>query len=97
VRDNGIEAPRLAPNGSLLPPTAQELMWRTMRILGEFNCHELVGHASTADVTVVLSAAQDYLKHLHHAGYVVVVKKAGPNHLTRYRVIPSGIPGRAHR
>ncbi len=93
LRDNGLEAPRLTRDGQPLPPTAQELMWRTLRILGDFDCHDLVSHATTPEVAVALTAAQDYLKHLHHAGYVTVVTKAGPQQLSRYRLIPSKYTG----
>lgn len=93
LRDNGLEAPRLTRDGKPLPPTAQELMWRTLRILREFDCHELVSHATTPELAVALTAAQDYLKHLHHAGYVTVVAKAGPQRLSRYRLLPSKYTG----
>lgn len=93
LRDNGLEAPRLSRDGQLLPPTAQEQMWRTARILGEFDCRELVALASTPEVAVALTAAQDYLKHLCHAGYVCVAAEPTPQRLTRYRFLASKYSG----
>lgn len=77
VKDNGLEAPRLTRDGELVTQgRAQEQMWRTMYILGgDFNYRELAGLASTPEVTVSPITARDYLKHLAHAGYVVVVVK----------------------
>lgn len=77
LKDNGLEAPRLTRDGQpVIQGRAQEQMWRTMRILGgDFNYQELAGLASTTEVGVSPIAARDYLKHLAHAGYVVVVAK----------------------
>lgn len=70
VRDTGVEAPRLRKDGSELPPTAQQLMWEAMRILGEFTACSLAASASTDEVTVPVGTAASYVRHLLAAGYL---------------------------
>ncbi|AKU21900.1 hypothetical protein [Massilia sp. NR 4-1] len=76
VRDNGLEAPRLTRDGR---PVTQgmgtEAMWRSMRIIGEFNARELAAHASVS-VSVAEVTAKTYLLALHRAGYLTLVKPA---------------------
>jgi hypothetical protein len=72
ARDAGAEAPRVRRDGTLVTTgLAQEQMWRTLRLLtGDTNARELAAHASTPTVPVNETAAADYLKNLHHAGYL---------------------------
>jgi hypothetical protein len=76
ARDTGAEAPRVRKDGT--PVTmglAQEQMWRTLRMLkADTNARELAAHASTPDIPVRESAAHDYLRNLHLAGYLECVK-----------------------
>ena len=51
---------------------AQEQMWRTLRMMrGDTNARELAAHASTPEVPVSPVAANDYLRNLYRALYVV--------------------------
>ncbi|TXG98591.1 MAG: hypothetical protein E6R08_04080 [Nevskiaceae bacterium] len=94
VHDCGIEAPRLRKDGS---PCTQglprEQMWRTMNMSATFTARDLAATASTDTVTIKLTDAKDYLKHLQNAGYLAVVKPGKPGHkpgtgsLTVYRLI----------
>jgi hypothetical protein len=67
-------------------------MWRTLRILrADTNARELAAHASTPQIQVRETAANDYLQNLHRAGYLHRVK---PGHgvgrggiQARYRLI----------
>lgn len=70
IRDTGVDAPRLRKDGSELPPTAQQLMWEAMRILGEFTAHSLAASASTGEVAVPVGTAASYIRHLRAAGYL---------------------------
>lgn len=71
VRDNGIEAPRITLQGQLVTQgLVQEQLWRTMRLIGEFDHRQLAAQASTPSHPVSLSATRDYLRHLAHAGYI---------------------------
>jgi DNA-binding HxlR family transcriptional regulator len=71
IQDVGIEAPRLTKGGK---PVTQglgtETMWRTMRIIGNFNASDLVAHAARGGVKVTLDTAKSYVSALHHAGYL---------------------------
>lgn len=93
LKDTGIECPRLKADGS--PVTAglgTEAMWRAMRIIRDFDANELAAHASACGQAIEVSATKDYVKHLHAAGYLTVVKKAvrtgkkTGSSLTRYRL-----------
>lgn len=85
ARDNGIEAPRVNQQGKLITMgLAQEQMWRTMRLIGEFDCHQLSAQASTPQVFVSIVAARDYISNLAHAGYVRRVSGGRGGVLTRW-------------
>ena len=95
LKDNGVECPRLKSDGT--PVTAglgTEAMWRSMRIISDFDARELAAHASASGQAVEVNAAKDYIKHLHAAGYLKVVKdavksgKRSGSSLTRYQLIP---------
>jgi hypothetical protein len=93
VRDVGVEAPRLRPDGT--PATrgrSRAQMWRTMRIIGEFDGRELALAASTDEHAVDLQDALQYIKHLARAGYLQVVAPARGGcgrTLARYRFVPA--------
>ena len=75
LRDVGVEAPRLDRKGNVIRPTANENMWRTMRIMGEFTPAELAIRASTADVKVAEATAKSYVRSLAGAGYLSIVEE----------------------
>jgi len=99
VRDVGVEAPRLDRKGKLIAPTGTENMWRTMRIMGDFNAVELATRASSADIKVAEATAKSYLRALHTAGYLSIAEEGHPfvrgigAKLTRYRLSPSKYTG----
>lgn len=76
ARDAGAEAPRVRKDGT--PVTmglAQEQMWRTLRMMkADTNARELAAHAGTPEIPVRETAAHDYLRNLHLAGYLECVK-----------------------
>ena len=77
IRDNGVEAPRLTRDGQpIVQGLGTEAMWRTMRIIHEFNSDELAAHASTSGATVMPGTAKAYLHSLLQAGYLLVAKPA---------------------
>lgn len=92
TRDNGMEAPRLTRDGKpVVQGLATEAMWRSMRIIGDFNFRELAAFASTPDVPVVEVAAKAYVAALNAAGYLTVTKDAFTGKaasLARYRIAP---------
>jgi hypothetical protein len=94
VRDVGVEAPRVRADGSpVTQGLPREQMWRTMRHkgTGDFDYRDLALWSSTEDVAVSEVDAQDYLKHLVKAGYLILVapaRSSKPSHPARYRFDP---------
>lgn len=94
LRDVGIEAPRVRKDGSpVTQGLGREQLWRTMRIIKDFNHHELAIQASTELQTVAPKEAAYYCQYLARAGYLVVTQESGPNHAARYRLLPSRYTG----
>lgn len=90
VRDTGVEAPRVTPDGK--PVTqghGREQMWRTMARLRDFSVRDLAIHASTPEVRVSRSDTQWYVGCLAKAGYLYVVEVGGPGKPARYRLTPT--------
>lgn len=88
VRDVGIEAPRLKRDGT--PSTqgiGREQMWRTMKMIGDFNFRDLAVAATTEAMAISESDAGDYARHLHRAGYLTLVAKATHKSPAVYRFI----------
>lgn len=77
ARDNGVEAPRVRRDGTLvIQGLAQEQMWRTLRMLKcDCSARELAAQASTEAVRVSPVAARDYLMNLRRASYVVCTQE----------------------
>ncbi len=97
VKDVGVEAPRLTRSGKICTQgKTRENLWRTMRIIGEFNYNELAIAASTEETPIKGSTAKDYIKHLYSAGYLVCVKECvrGNSRIpARYRLLKSKFTG----
>ncbi|NMZ13981.1 hypothetical protein HBO07_22115 [Pseudomonas proteolytica] len=86
VKDSGVDFPKIiVGKKESYKETAKEIMWRGVRILGEFSAIDLV---SLADVStpIKLSTAQRFIKHLNRAGYFDLVGKPRPGTLSRYRL-----------
>lgn len=104
VRDNGVEAPRVKPDGSpAVQGVGNQAMWGTMHRLFErndFSCAELASFASTGSVVVAESSATKYVKALFEAGYLDRTQDAnsgGRNRnnarQARYRLKPAKYSG----
>lgn len=100
AKDNGVEAPRVTREGkTVVQGMGTEAMWRSMRIIGEFNANELAAHASSSGVDVSERTAKSYVGALKHAAYLVVVAEAvarggrlGADQ-ARYRLLPGKYTG----
>jgi len=66
----GIEAPRVRKNGTLIPPTGRQRMWRIMPILKDFSIRDLASTASLPEAPVSPHEAQYYVDWLARAGYL---------------------------
>lgn len=94
VKDIGVEAPRVSNEGR--PSTAgvaESQMWRTMKMLNNFDARELALHASTEACTVTYKKAQEYARYLHLAGYLVMTRESTTRQSARYRLLTSRISG----
>lgn len=94
LRRDQPEAPRLKRDGSPAVDVGrgQEQMWRAMKMLGTFSVDDIAVHATTDDCRVTFETAKSYLKHLHRAGYLAVVRPGRAGRMARravYRLIPS--------
>lgn len=94
INDVGIEAPRVRRDGSVVTQgRGREQLWRTMRILGEFDYRELAVQASTEAHPIAMTEAQTYCQYLHRAGYLADIVPGGPNRPARYRLLMSRYSG----
>lgn len=94
VRDIGVEAPKVRKDGThVTSGLGREQLWRTMRIIGDFDHHELALQASTEEHPVAANEANFYCIYLRRAGYLTVTREGGPNTPTRYRLLPSRYTG----
>lgn len=100
LKDNGIEAPRLTRDGRpVVQGLGNEAMWRTMRIIGDFNIAELAGHVKAGGVEVTENTAKSYIGDLKKAGYLLVVAEARSRGIgkgavqARYRLAPGKYTG----
>lgn len=85
LRDLGVEAPRVRRDGSLLPDTAQERMWRAMKVLRTFSVQDLVVHAALPGAPIAPGAARSYCQWLARGKYLVPLST--PGDVQRYRFL----------
>lgn len=84
--DRGFETPRVTASGEIDNiPTDQERLWQAMKVLRVFRAPDL--QAATGIGTA--ATVRTYIKHLHRAGYLVVVEPASPTRQASYRLLPS--------
>jgi hypothetical protein len=100
VRDNGVEAPRLTRDGKpVVQGMGNEAMWRSMRIVGEFNARELAAHASASGIAVKEQTAKSYISALKAAEYLATATGAASKGIgkgavqARYRLAPGKYTG----
>ena len=86
LRDLGVDAPRVRKDGSTLPDTAQERMWRAMKVLRMFSVQDLVVHASLPNDAIAPSAAAAYCQWLARGKYLISMTRSG-NDVVRYRFV----------
>jgi Mn-dependent DtxR family transcriptional regulator len=77
VRDAGVHAPRLKPNGEAVTQgMGNTNMWRSMRMLKTFTTRDLATHSTTELVEVKEKTVKAYVRMLLKAGYLRVERKA---------------------
>lgn len=96
-----LKAPRLRRDGThVTQGSGRDHMWRTMKMLRNFTAKDLAISASTKDVQIKESTAEDYIKFLHRAGYLKVSRPhkkgwATTGHKASYIFIPGKNTGPA--
>jgi len=70
ARDTGVDAPRVRPDGTVLPASGRGRMWNAMRVLKVFTVAELVNAASLPEAPVAIGEAQTYCAWLARGGYL---------------------------
>jgi hypothetical protein len=86
--------PRLRRDGTPAAETGlgQEQMWRSMKMLSDFDARDLAAAATTDAVAVAATTAKSYLSQLYRAGYllrVAVARRGRKGGLARYRLKPA--------
>ncbi len=91
IKDTGFEAPRVNRNGELCTQgLANEQLWRSMKMINDFNFDELIAIASTDEIIIARNTAKSYVLALCKAGYIARVKQ-GLN--PRYQMIKAKYTG----
>ena len=70
VKDTGVDAPRVRPDGTLLPASGRNRMWNVMRVLKVFTVEELVNAASLPEAPIAENEAAYYCLWLERGGYL---------------------------
>jgi len=90
INDIGIDAPRLDKEGNESKQgEVRKQLWNAMKILKEFNWHDLVATAATGSTIIKELDVKDYIKHLKKAGYIRLVKPGNKVEPSRFRFIPA--------
>lgn len=94
IRDQGVEAPRLDRDGN---PSKQgrvrDQLWRTLKILHEFDYIELAAAASIDESPVSSNTSRTYIRHLYKAGFLFQTRNSKPGTPARYRKVPGRCEG----
>lgn len=92
VRDIGVEAPRVRPDGTAARQgEVTEQLWRGMVLLKKFTFRDLI---ETASIEIPETTARSYCKTLLATGYLRVLSKADPSKgvVARYLLIRDNGP-----
>lgn len=87
IRDIGQKPPRIDSKGAPKPPSVNEAIWRTIRILRTFNANQIIASGSTPELVLNIASVRQYLRHLHSAGYLQVRQAGQAKQLAIYQLI----------
>lgn len=83
-----VDSPVMTRNGTELPPQITVLMWNAIRALKQFDTkevHYLTSQARKASFKTI----KRYVRHLHEAGYLVIISEPRSGKPGIYRLKPS--------
>ena len=92
INDVGVHSPCLNKDGQISTQgRGRTNLWRSMKVLSSFDKVEISEAASVNGTTVKEGEAQDYIKHLYKAGYLVKVSEYNrtTGELARYKLLKS--------
>lgn len=87
IRDIGQKPPRIDSKGAPKPPSVNEAIWRTIRIITTFNANQIIVSGSTPELVLNIASVRQYLRHLHSAGYLQVRQAGQAKQLAIYQLI----------
>ena len=91
VNDLGYTVPSISKDGKVVVSvTGNKAMWNALRITKQaVNAHELIQLASNDEISIKLETANEYLRALHHAGYLTLTRPANnAGGKAKYRLLP---------
>jgi len=88
IKDVGVDRPMIDRHGQpVKEPLGRSQMWRTMKIIGTFDKHDLAIAASTDEHVIKTSEAGYYIRYLYKAGYLSLVNQSTTRQAAKYRMI----------
>lgn len=85
---NSYTAPRIRRDGTVLPETSQDTLWRTMKMLKRFTASGLHLHARGAGCAPPLQTIKRYLNHLAQSGILRRLSPGGGRgHACEYQLV----------
>lgn len=88
-----VDCPRFLASGELVTKSnITQNLWRSMRMLSNFTCDELVAHSTTSTVTATADSARFFIYILKKADYIKVIDKTGKGRKERYQLVKNTGP-----
>lgn len=84
ITDCGQQPPLVDNQGQLKKQSTQEIVWRTARILKQFNARQIIASANDGETMLNEKAVRYYLFHLHDAGYITWLNADDNQTLAQY-------------
>lgn len=86
INDCGQQPPQVDNQGRFKKQSTQDIVWRTVRILKNFNARQIIASANDGETTLNEKAVRYYLFHLHDAGYITCLNADDNQTLAQYRL-----------
>lgn len=84
IHDCGQQPPQVDGKGVPKKPSGNEIVWRTARILKNFNARQIIASANDGDTALNERAVRLYLLHLYEAGYITWLNTEDTQSLAQY-------------
>lgn len=84
INDCGQQPPQVDNQGQLKKQSTQDIVWRIVRILKNFNARQIIASANDGETKLNEKAVRYYLFHLHDAGYITWLSADDNQTLAQY-------------